>query len=481
LKLLTPTTGVKASSNTIGLRISKLSLVYLGSTSGTSFQGAIGLDVANISYSLVDDVGIYGFFTGVSMTASPEGPYLVGFEDVYINGAGPGLGCTGYFASYNYLIGSANGCWIERGQVKSCDYGIWWNGVELCTVHNLALEGNYKNHVRMDGDCGSNRVHVGYWEIDPPSTGMFLINGSVDFASNVFEYVSRNDGSVVIDPASVLANNVVVASEGQSVTSGSSIELTAPTIELTAPTIDVVGTSNVSIESDSQTLLIVGGYVTTFTDSYISTTLGSFEFAGSGSAEIFIAPSVSDVAPGNLEFLAGRPFASATTYKSPGNIVYTIPSPVSGGTAGKHSFVVSNSETVSIGSTGLVVNAFFWLKTPVLALAGGTAPTVTTHSGDAGAVTLATGSCDQAGTLTIIASSNAAANGSIQLTFGTAFSQNGVSVFLDLVDYSGTWQVSASKKITAQSNSGFTLEWINASTSLSAGSMYQINYLVMPR
>jgi len=250
LKLLTPTTGVKASSNTIGLRISKLSLVYLGSTSGTSFQGAIGLDVANISYSLVDDVGIYGFFTGVSMTASPEGPYLVGFEDVYINGAGPGLGCTGYFASYNYLIGSANGCWIERGQVTSCDYGIWWNGVELCTVHNLALEGNYKNHVRMDGDCGSNRVHVGYWEIDPPSTGMFIINGSVDFASNVFEYVSRNDGSVVIDPASVLANNVVVASEGQSVTSGSSIELTAPTI-------DVVGTSIVSIEGD--TVYIVGG------------------------------------------------------------------------------------------------------------------------------------------------------------------------------------------------------------------------------
>jgi hypothetical protein len=116
-----------------------------------------------------------------------------------------------------------------------------------------------------------------------------------------------------------------------------------------------------------------------------------------------------------------------------------------------------------------------------VALANGTTPSITSHTGDNGSISFATGSCNQAGTIIIMAGGSASSIGTVQVSFGTPFTLNGITVVLDLVDGTGTWAPTSTRKISAQSNSGFTIDWYDNSVALTNGQTYQINYFVIPR
>jgi hypothetical protein len=80
-----------------------------------------------------------------------------------------------------------------------------------------------------------------------------------------------------------------------------------------------------------------------------------------------------------------------------------------------------------------------------------------------------------------MAGGSASSIGTVQVSFGTPFTLNGITVVLDLVDGTGTWAPTSTRKISAQSNSGFTIDWYDNSVALTNGQTYQINYFVIPR
>lgn len=66
----------------------------------------------------------------------------------------------------------------------------------------------------------------------------------------------------------------------------------------------------------------------------------------------------TDAATSDLTITSQAPVAGAAVNLNPGNIVYKVPSPAAGGTAGKHSFFVSGTERASIGFDSLGFIAF---------------------------------------------------------------------------------------------------------------------------
>lgn len=67
------------------------------------------------------------------------------------------------------------------------------------------------------------------------------------------------------------------------------------------------------------------------------------------------ATRTTDAVTHDLTITSQAPFASATgANRNPGNVVYSVPAPAAGGTAGKHSFLVSATEQARITSAGFV-------------------------------------------------------------------------------------------------------------------------------
>lgn len=143
---------------------------------------------------------------------------------------------------------------------------------------------------------------------------------------------------------------------------------------------DLAGTSS------SQTVVNLTG-----ASSIVAVTATTIRFAASVAAPTYTqATPTTDVATQNLTFTSQAPFASATTNKAPGGMVFKIPAPVSGNFANMFSFqagATTNLCTIgdwnSSGTAGiwLGTTATFAASTTNFALLGGTTTVLNGGSG----------------------------------------------------------------------------------------------------
>ena len=438
--------------------------------SGASATTSIGIDFSNSSGGICKNIHIFqnggSPLTGLKMQGDATGnsPYYNLIDNYFFDGGGAGTSSVGIdmpapLASFC----GANANKITGGHIASCDYAIRCIGGIANIFDSIVTENIFLDHYYFGYSSFSNIVRTGYYE---GISSSYLVRFDGYSGGNTIFYPDRRPlVAAIINPVSIIASNSIMQDAGINVNTGIPIVLES-TQEI------LLNSEQINISS--------GNYGIKFdTTSVISSGYPNFNFYPGFYAAITHSPQTSDIAPNNFTITSSGPYLSATINKSPGNLILNTPAPLNGGIPGKISLCVSGYEIANINISAITSNGC--IRSPYYALVGGTASSITTHSGDGGSISFDAGSCDQSGTIIITAGSSASSSGSIQLTFGTAFYQNGITVMLDFVNGTGSWNASANKIITAQGNTGFTLSWTNGGVALTNTSTYKINYFVIPR
>lgn len=107
---------------------------------------------------------------------------------------------------------------------------------------------------------------------------------------------------------------------------------------------------NFTIEQSDESVLVRVDY-------FGGIAIGSTAIGNDGFVGLYVENNTTDAACKGLILKSQEPWASATgTNRNPGNVVVDVPPPAAGGTAGKVSFKVSNTERATVTSGGIEYN-----------------------------------------------------------------------------------------------------------------------------